>query len=71
MPKPEPTKRETTDQLRDSKWLAERLGISYDKARSLGRENLVPNLRIGKLIKYDPHAIDAFIRERMNPARPA
>jgi len=40
--------------LKDSKWLAQRLGISYDKARSLGRENLVPNIRIGKLIKYDP-----------------
>jgi len=57
--------------LKDSKWLAQRLGISYDKARSLGREDLVPNIRIGKLIKYDPRAIDDFIRERMNPARSA
>jgi hypothetical protein len=54
--------------LQDSRWLARRLGISYDKARAMGRNGEVPINRIGKLIKYSPEAIEQWLKDQMiNP----
>lgn len=51
--------------LKDSRWLAEHLGISYEKARTLGRLKQVPHIRIGRLIKYSPDVIEKWISENM------
>jgi hypothetical protein len=57
--------------LQDSRWLALRLGISYEKARQLGRRMEVPCLRIGKLLRYSPEAIDQFLKSKMiQPVEP-
>ena len=52
--------------LRDSRWLAERLGVSYETARALGRKERVPVIRIGKLLRYDPETIERFITANMS-----
>ena len=49
--------------LKDSYWLAERLGISYQKARIMGSNNEVPNIRIGRLIRYSEESIDEYLKE--------
>ena len=54
--------------LKDSRWLAHRLGVSYEKARQMGRRKEVPCVRIGRLIRYSPEAIDEFLKSQMTVA---
>ena len=55
--------------LRDSYWLAERLGIGYDTARALGRDRKVPVVKIGRLLRYSPAAIEKWICDQMEAAK--
>lgn len=60
---------ENSRTLKDSKWLAHRLGVSYEKARQMGRRKEVPSIRVGRLIRYSPSAIDEWLTANMSPAR--
>jgi putative molybdopterin biosynthesis protein len=42
--------------------LERRLGVSRDRAYTLAREGLVPIVRIGRQIRIDPDALEAWIR---------
>lgn len=55
--------------LRDPRWLAQRLGVSYERARQMGRRAEVPTIRIGKLIRHDPAAVERWIAENTREAR--
>lgn len=59
-----PENSQNNQRLEDSHWLAKRLGISYDMARQMGRKMQVPVIRIGKLLKYSPEAIDRWIENQ-------
>lgn len=54
--------------LRDPRWLAQRLGVSYERARQMGRRAEVPTVRIGKLIRHDPAAVERWIEENTREA---
>jgi len=47
--------------------LAEQLGVSERFIRRLVHERRIPFLKIGKFIRFDPTAIDDWIRERRVP----
>lgn len=49
--------------LQGPRWLASRLGVSYERARQMGRRAEVPTIRIGKLIRHDPAAVERWIEE--------
>lgn len=42
--------------------VAERLNIAYPRAADLARQGLLPVVRLGRHIRVDPEALDAFIR---------
>ena len=47
--------------LRDAKWAAERLGVSAYRVYALARTGVVPAVRLGRLVRFDPTAITDFI----------
>lgn len=63
----------TTSELIDAKRVAKRLGVSpqvvWAMARQDGGAPLLPSIRIGRLVRFDPEAIEAFI-ERGGAALP-
>lgn len=49
--------------LKNAGWLTERLGLSSEqRAYAYARENIVPSVRIGRLVRFDPEKIEAFIQ---------
>ena len=56
------------EQLKSTKWLAERLGLSIttiERLRSSKSLDLPPHLTIGKSIRYDATVVDQWLRERI------
>lgn len=54
--------------LMDSKWLAERLGVSLSsvqKLRAYEPEKLPKAVRIGRAVRYDPETVETWIMENM------
>ena len=54
--------------LMDSKWLAERLGVSLSniqKLRAYEPEKLPKAVRIGRAVRYDPETVENWIMDNM------
>ena len=47
--------------LRDAGWVAKRLGISRWAAYELAKRRALPCVRLGKLVRFDENAIEAWI----------
>jgi len=47
--------------LETLKWCAGRLGVSYARAAELVRQDLLPVVRLGRQIRVNPAALEAFI----------
>ena len=63
------------NQMRSTRWLAQRLGLSVTTTESLraqGGQDLPSCRTIGKSIHYDKRAVEQWIRESgsANPAQP-
>lgn len=56
--------------LKNAEWLTEKLGLSSEqRAYALARENIVPSVRIGRLVRFDPVRIEEFIRAGGNASK--
>ncbi len=42
--------------------VAEVLNVSEDRVYTLARENIIPSVRLGRLLRFDPEAIEEFIK---------
>lgn len=49
--------------LQDATWAAEKLNISRARVYDLVRKNVLPHVKLGKQIKFDPLRLEAFINE--------
>ncbi len=47
--------------LKDMDWLMERIGTTERHVRSLVFARLIPYVKIGKLLRFDPERIDEWI----------
>jgi excisionase family DNA binding protein len=54
----------TLMEMRD---VAKRLKVSLPRAYELGRQKLIPVVRVGRQIRVDPAALEAWIRQGGNP----
>lgn len=50
-----------SDRLRDNNWLAKKLNVSKQTARTLHLKSNIPCLRIGRLIRYRESDIDQWL----------
>lgn len=56
-------------QMRTTGWLAKRLGLSIatiERLRAQKSTDLPPHIAIGKSIRYDELAVEAWLRERFH-----
>lgn len=56
-----------SNELKDSAWLAKRLGVSLttiERLRVRGGEQLPPHVLIGHSIKYDESAVEAWLQAK-------
>ena len=52
--------------LKDSRWLAERLGLSIStvkKLRAEGSQAIPQHIKIGRSIRYNPFAVEQWLAE--------
>ena len=49
-------------QLLTADQVAQRLGIRLHRTYELAREGQIPSVRIGRTIRFDPVAVEEFIR---------
>jgi excisionase family DNA binding protein len=62
---------DTIPQLLTIEQLAERLGITVRHVRRLVAERRVPYLKVGRLVRFDPEAINAWLdATRSRPSWP-
>jgi excisionase family DNA binding protein len=52
----------TTKALEGIDWLSQRLSISKHQAYQYVREGVIPAVKLGRLVRFDPDTIDNFIR---------
>ena len=52
----------TQEKLKDIHWLAERLSVRTHRAYELIRTGQIPAVRLGRQVRVDPLAVEAFIR---------
>lgn len=64
-PTPPPTR-----QLIDVPRLAVMVGVTERYVRRLVAEDRVPHLKIGKFVRFDPQAIDAWVDACRRPSQP-
>ena len=60
--------------LKDTKWLAEKLGLSVttiEKRRAEKPDELPQHINIGKTIRYDECFVNTWIQAKMKPNSPA
>ncbi|MAT03637.1 MAG: DNA-binding protein [Acidimicrobiaceae bacterium] len=61
----------TTGQLLDIAGLADRLGVGERMVRRLVSERRIPFLKIGRHVRFEADAVEAWIREsRVEPSQP-
>ena len=56
--------------MRDSKWLADRLGLSIttlERMRAEKSKDLPPHIKLGTVYRYDYKYVDWWIQKRLNP----
>lgn len=46
---------------------ARRLGVTYQRAAALAREETIPTVRLGRQIRVDPAALEEWIRSGGKP----
>jgi len=63
------TTTETVPHLLTIDQLAEHLGITTRHVRRLVAERRVPYLKVGKLVRFDPAEIAAWLDDRRTPGR--
>lgn len=55
----------TSDQSRPRlvgvEWVATRVGIAEARAYMLAREGILPCIRIGRIVRFDPEQVEDFI----------
>lgn len=66
--KPKPTKRSAPDALMSIADVAERLGVGERMVRRLVLERKLAVTRIGRLIRFDPTDVEAFVAASRSPA---
>lgn len=54
-------------QLEPINWLAARFNVTRQRAYEMVREGLVPAVRLGRQLRVDPIAVEAFIRNGGQP----
>ena len=49
--------------LRSVDWVATRLGVSRWQVYEMAKRSALPHVKLGRLVRFDEEAIEAFIRE--------
>jgi len=55
--------RSTESPLLDAKSLAPRLGLNHKAVLHFARNGVIPSVRIGRLVRFDPSQIERWISE--------
>lgn len=56
--------------LKNNKWLAEYLNVSNQTARTLHLKTDIPAIKIGRLIRYRPAAVEQWVNNLQSKKRP-
>jgi predicted DNA-binding transcriptional regulator AlpA len=55
--------------LKNTIWLAQRLGLSVttiERLRAKGSEDIPPHIKIGNSIRYDENSVDQFVAVKLS-----
>lgn len=44
-------------------WVVERLGVSRQRVYELTRAGVLPHVRLGRSVRYDPEAVERWIEQ--------
>jgi excisionase family DNA binding protein len=56
--------------LVSAKEVACRLGVDPHFVRALARDGRLPSVRVGRLVRFDPRDVEAFIKRNRRPSLP-
>lgn len=60
---------ENVNTLKDNGWLAEKLNVSKQTARTLHLKTNIPIIRIGRLIRYDSAQVDNWLAQQVEAGK--
>jgi excisionase family DNA binding protein len=59
-----------TERLLDAREVAERLGVPVSWVRESSRSGAMPCVRLGRYVRFERAAVEAWLEECKQPARP-